>query len=338
MLRTPYIEVTGPDGRNLAERFADEFVGIRVTDVAIGEADEVAIMFRRRKPYLLPPEPKTQFTVKLGWTRDQALMMGSFLYERTEYSGNPEQGQEMVLICRAAEMTDAWKRSDSENFDEETGHKTYGDIFRTFAERAGVGVSLDEKIAALPLAGGYMLRWKQSAIGFISDIADDLGAVVKLQAGFLTVRPLHSMKSPSGDQLPFVLISFDPNYAFQVDLEPRYDFGEVAAGWFDPETGRSVEALKRLRLADARLQLPHTAGSQSLAEALAEASSRRVGANRANAYFEMAGNEYAVAGAPVQPEGFGPDIDDIKWVAYAVYHEAGPDRGWITTVEAELTW
>ncbi|HEX2020263.1 MAG TPA: hypothetical protein VGO17_15115 [Aurantimonas sp.] len=336
MLRTPYIEVTGPDGRNLAERFADEFVGIRVTDLAIGEIDELAIMFRRRKPYLMPPASGTEFRAKLGWTRNEALMLGSFRYERTQYAGDPERGQEMVLICRAADMTDGWKRVDSEHFDEETGHKTYGDVLTTLAERQGLPAAIDEEIARIPLAGGYLLRWKQSAIGMASDIADDLGAIVKLQAGKLTVRRNGSFRSPSGAPLPSVVIPFDPNYAFQVDIEPRYGFSEVSAGWFDSGTGRPVEALKSLGRGFARLALPHLSPSRDFAEAIAGAAAQRLEAETATAYFEMAGNPEAVAGAPVRPDGFGPDIDGVNWEARAVYHDAGPDRGWITTVEAEL--
>ncbi|MBK1625203.1 hypothetical protein [Afifella marina] len=338
MRRDPHISVTGPDGVNLAERLCDVFVGIRVSDFAGGEVDELHIIFRRQKPYLMPPPPGTVFTARLGWEAERAQMMGEFAYERTLYSGEPESGQEMILVCRAADLTDAWKRVDSEHFDDETGHKTYGDVLRTLASKAGVDVAIDATLDALPLPSGYLLRWKQSAIGLATEIADDLGAIVKLQAGKLTVRRRGSFTSPSGGELPAIAIPFDPNYAFQADIEPRYGFSEVAAGWFDDRAGRAADLVHALSGGFARLALPHLAGSEAFAKASAEAAAQKLEAESATAYFEMAGNAAAVAGAPVKPEGFGPDIDGVNWEAIAVYHDAGPDRGWITTVEAALAW
>ena len=338
MLRKPYIEVNGPDGRNLADRFDAEFIGIHVTDLAIGEVDELTIRFRRKRPYLLPPAPQTKFTVKLGWSASTALMMGTFAYERTQYTGTPETGQEMALVCRAADMTDGWKRVDSEHFDEETGHKTYGDVLKSLADREGVSAAIDKDLEQLPLAGGYLLRWKQSAIGLAADLADDLGAIVKLQAGILTVRKSGSFQSASGIPLPAVRIPFDPNYGFQVDIEPRYGFSEVSSGWFDGGAGRPMDALRSLGKGFARLALPHLAPSQDYAEVAAGAAAQRLEAETATGYFEMAGDATAVGGAPVKPEGFGPDIDSVNWEAKAVYHDAGPDRGWTTTVETELAY
>ena len=326
MFRIPYIEVAGPDGVNLATRFRDEFVGVRITDLEGGEADELTILFRRRKPYLMPPAPDTEFTAKLGWDPQGALITGTYRYQRTLYSGDPASGQVMGLVCRSADYTDALKRVDSEHFDEETGHKTYGDVLETLAERSGLGVAIDKEIGKIPLAGGYLLRWKQSAIGVAADIADDLGAIIKPQAGKLTVRKKGSFRAASGSMLPDVTIPFDPNYAFQVDLEPRYDYAEVAAGWFDDGKGRPFEALQSLGRGFARLALPHLSGTEAFAKALSAASAQRLQAETATGFFEMAGNAYAVAGAPARPEGFGPDIDSVNWEISAVYHDASSRR------------
>lgn len=338
MNRQPYLEVIGPDGVNLAERFQSEFIGIRITDLAYGEADELLIRFRRQKPYLMPPPVDTEFTARLGWSKEGAVITGTYRYQRTLYQGEPESGQEMALVCRSADFTDALKRVDSEHFDEETGHKTYGDVLRTLAQRAGLDAAIDPELDSLRLPGGYLLRWKQSAIGLAADIGDELGAIVKPQAGKLTVRRSGSFQAPSGSSLPEVRIPFDPNHAFQVDIEPRYGFSEVATGWFDGSKGRTDEMLEHLEGGFARFALPHLGSSQEYAAAASRAAAQKLEAITAAGYFEMMGEPYAVAGASVRPKGFGPDIDAVNWEATAVYHDAGPDRGWITTVETQLAW
>ncbi|EAU40140.1 phage-related tail protein [Fulvimarina pelagi HTCC2506] len=337
-IRVPFIDVKGPSGVNLAERFGDEFVGVRITDLDGGEADELVIRFRRRKPYLQPPPVDTEFTAALGWDPRGALVTGTYKYQRTQYSGDPEGGQEMNLVCRSADFTDALKRVDTEHFDAETGHRTYGDVLDELARRAGLSTAIDDELRAIPLAGGYLLRWKQSAIGFASDIAEELGAIVKPQAGRLTARRKGSFASPSGSDLPDVRIPFDPNYAWQVDLEPRFGQFEVAAGWFDAGKGRPEETLKALGNGIARFAMPHIAPSIDFAKAAAEGTARRLEAETATGFFQFAGDATAVAGARAVAEGYGPDVDAVNWEIRAVYHEAGPDMGWTTTIETELAW
>ncbi|RLQ88929.1 hypothetical protein [Notoacmeibacter ruber] len=337
-MRTPEIVITGPDGRNLAERLADLFIGVRISDLAMGEADELQIRFRRQRPYLQPPAADTEFRAAIGWKGGPLSEFGTFRYQRTLYTGEPESGQEMVLVCRAVEMSDGWKGVDSEHFDEENGHRTYGDVLRTLARREGLPAAIDPAIDALELPGGYLLRWRQSAVGLASEIGEDLGAIVKLQAGKLTVRRRGTSQTPSGSSLPPIVIPFDPNRSFQVDIEPRYGVASVAGGWFDASAGRPKEALAQLGRGSARIGLPHLFGSEQLAAAVAGAAAARMEAETAKAIFEMEGDARAVADAPVRPQGFGPDIDNINWIALACYHEAGPEAGWSTIVEAEMGW
>lgn len=334
--RPPYLRISGPGEANLVDRLSRDFVGVRITDLEGGESDELTIRIRRRKPYRLPPAPETPFTVHVGWDATSAAMTGTYLFQRIGYTGDPEAGEEMQLVCRAADFTDALKRVDSEHFDEENGHHTYGDVFRTIAARAGLGAAIDPEIAKIPLAGGYLLRWKQSAIGLATDLSDELGAIVKPQAGKLTVRRQGSFQSPSGESLPPIRVVHDPDYGWQADIEPRYGFKEVSGSWFNSGSGRPVDALKSLGRGAGRLALPHLVGSEALATAMSAAAAQRLEAETATAVFEMPGNAAAVAGAPVKPEGYGPDVDGLSWEAEAVYHEVGPDRGWITTVEARL--
>lgn len=333
MLRFPYLDISGSDGSNLVDRLQADFIGVQITDLEGGESDEALIRLRRSRPYRLPPPKDAPFKVTVGWTKAGALMTGEYRFQRVIYAGDPESGEEMSLVCRAVDDTDALKRFDSEHFDAENGHQTYGDVLRTLAGRAGLGAAIDPEIAKIPLPGGYLLRWKQSVIGLAADIGDELGAIVKPQAGQLTVRLRGSFKTPSGDSLPGVTIQRDPEYAYQADIDGLFGFGSVTTDWFDSSKGRPTEVLKSLSGGLARFALPHLSGSKAYAEAASSAAAQRLQAETATATFECLGNALAVAGAPVRPQGFGPDIDGVNWMAVSVFHDIGPERGWVTTID-----
>ncbi|WP_279480226.1 hypothetical protein [Aureimonas sp. SK2] len=332
--RKPYLRITGPGDTNIGERLGRDLVGVQITDLMEGEIDRAIIRLRRTQPYRAAPPAGTVFQIHVGWDEAGAVMTGTYKFMQVLYAGSPETGQETQLVCEAADFNDSLKRVDSEHFDEETGHKTYGDVLRTMAGRVGLDASIDPEIAKIPLAGGYLLRWKQSAIGFVTDIAEELGAIIKPQAGALTARRRGSFQTPGGSRLQDIVIPFDPNTFFQVDLTPRYGFAEVTTPWFDPAAGRPFDTLKALGRGAARFALPHIVGSEQLAKAMSSAAAQRLDAETASGLFQSAGQPYAVAGSPVRPQGFGPDIDNVTWEAVSVVHDIEPEgAGWLTTIE-----
>ncbi|WP_182085196.1 hypothetical protein [Aureimonas sp. ME7] len=332
--RKPYLRISGQDGTDIGQRLGRDLVGVQITDLMEGEIDRAMIRLRRTKPYRAAPPVGTVFQIHVGWDEQGAVMTGTYKFMQVLHSGSPQEGEETVLVCEAADFNDSLKRVDSEHFDEETGHKTYGDVIRTMAERVGLDASIDPEIAKIPLAGGYLLRWKQSSIGFVTDIAEELGAIIKPQAGSLTVRRRGSFQTPTGQQLQTITIPRDPNYFFQVDITPRYGFAEVTTPWFDPAAGRPFDTLKALGRGAARFAMPHIVGSEQLATAMSAAAAQRLDAETASGLFQSAGQPYAVAGSPVEPQGFGPDIDNVDWEAVSVVHDIEPEgAGWVTTIE-----
>ena len=77
---------------------------------------------------------------------------------------------------------------------------------------------------------------------------------------------------------------------------------------------------------------PTETEAKKTAGAVASALSRWTGSGS----FEMRGNPFAVAGAPVTLTGFGTAIESIKWVSTVVTHTIDPEGGgWVTMVEVE---
>ena len=333
MIRRPVLQVIGPSGGDLVPRWGDALLGVTVTDAAGHESDECVIKMAWTAPWTRLPPKGARYVVSAGWQGAGLSLLGIYTVQRRRRVGDPEDGETLEIVCRAADMIDKMKASGSKHYDAENGHGTVGSIFQTLGKDAGVPVVVDPAIAAIALP--YRMRWNQSAIDFATELADDFGAVVKPQAGKLVVTARGGGQSGSGKELPPILITFDAQYGYEMDDEPRDDYAKVATPWFDAEAGRSLSELFETASPSSIGGLVHPAPSQDEAKRQATAAADAYARSSATGSFEIAGDPLALAGAPVICSGFGEGIDEVDWRAAKVEHEISPADGWITTVETE---
>lgn len=335
MYRKPFLQVIGPDGSDQVVTWGSKLIGVQLIDRAGYESDEAVFKFTRGLPYMAVPAEGTPYTVRVGWSADDVAVTGYYTFQRVHLLGNPRSGQQMHLVCRAGDFIDVLKRVDSEHFDQTNGHKTLGDVFRSLFKATGKAVAVAPEIDSRPIAGGYMLRWNQSPIDFATDLADDNGALVKPMGDKMVVMKRDAGQSGSGVNLSTILVRFQPNYEFDVELEPRFQYQEIAVPWFDKEQGRLQTETSKGSGSSSRDGLPHPAPSKDGATTLGEAVGQEWGRFTGQGYFLMPGDPTAVAEAPVKCAGFGSPIDDVDWQASGVTHDVIPDQGWTTTIEVE---
>ena len=333
-VRTPVLRITGPSGGNLVASLGDAFLGVTITDQDGYESDECTIRVAAAAPFPAPPARGTPYTVWVGYADGAMAMTGFYAFQRASFIGDPESGEEMHLVCRAADFIDADKTVDSRHYDAETGHGRAGAIFQELATEMGVSAVIAPEIAAIAVP--YRLRWRQSAIDFATELGDDIGAAVKPQAGRLVIRARGSGASGSGLGLPTLTIPHDPSYGHEVSLEPREEYQEIETPWFDPALGRMLSEALKTAFTASRLSFPHPFPTQGEAKRGAAAIAQEMARMTGTGSFEMAGTSLAVAGAPATCSGFGPAIDSIPWQIASVEHTIDPgDAGWITTVEVQ---
>ena len=127
---------------------------------------------------------------------------------------------------------------DSQHFDKENGHTTLGDVFQTLFKGSGKEVVVHPDIAGKEVSGGYMLRWNQSTIDFASSLAMGRGASIKVMGDKVLVLKNGSGESASGQPLPTIMLKFQENYEFDVELEPRFQFSKMSASYLDTDEGK----------------------------------------------------------------------------------------------------
>jgi hypothetical protein len=330
-VRKPIVMVVGPGGRDLIPLWGATLLGVTITDQAGYESDEAVLRFTA--PPFEPPAKGTIYTVSAGWQRDALAMTGSYSVSRVRFSGDPEAGETMEVVCRAADFIDRMKASGSKHYDASNGFGTAGRIFRDLAAEAGVPAVVAPDIDGIEIP--YRLRWNQSPLDFASDLADEVGAIVKPQAGRLVVLARGGGKSGTGKGLPEIAIRHDPSYAWDVEIEERSSVESAEMSWFDARAGRLKHEKAATGRKGGRTAGMHPQPSAPEARKGAAARAQQLSRFTGTGSFEGPGRPEAVAGAPVKCSGFGAAIDGIEWEASGVTHEIEPENGWITTIEVQ---
>lgn len=331
MVRTPFVSITGPSGGNLVTRLGDKLLSATIVDQAGGESDTLTFVVAVPHPFPPGPPAGTRYSASIGWSETGARHAGIYSVQTVATGGDPEGGYTMTVTCRAADFLDTMKMVESEHFDNET----VGEIFQKIASRSGASAVVDPELASIKLP--YRLRWKQSRIDFLDDVAAEVGGTMKPAAGKLLLMKRGAKRSASGVAFPPIIVPFERDHGFGVVIESRGEFQELAGGWFDPFEGLLKAEQGTGRGAASRFLPVHLFPSQDEAKRSAESLGREAARKSVSGSFEMAGNPNATAEAPVLPEGYGSEIDYLDIVCASATHEVnfGESGGWITTIDIE---
>ncbi|EFO31693.1 putative phage late control D protein [Roseibium sp. TrichSKD4] len=329
--RTPIVSVVGPEGTNLVPAWGKSLLGLTYTDQAGYESDELVLRFAA-PPYDLPPKG-TKYQLALGWKGGRPADFGIFSVSRTALGGDPDSGEELEVTCRAADFIDKMKQTSSKHYDEDGGFGTAGSIIRDIAKEAGVPAIIPSELEKIKIP--YRLRWNQSPLDFLTDLADDIGGIIKPQAGRLVVLERGGGKSASGQSLPIIHMHHNVIYAWDVDLEERTAHESAEADWFDPKSGRLQQATASIGKSGGPRRRLHPAPDETEAGQIASALAGSLNRFTGTGFFEGPGNPLALAGAEVKASGYGSDVDGIRWEATSVTHTWEPDGGWLISVDVE---
>jgi phage protein D len=181
------------------------------------------------------------------------------------------------------------------------------------------------------------VRWNQSPIDFLDDLAAEIGGTMKPAADKLLLMARGAGRSASGNPFPGIVVPFEESYGFDVVTEARGEFEQLEGDWFDP-----VEGIRKLAEElgigkSSRFRPIHPLPTEEEAKLAAKSIGREHARKSVTGFFSMAGNPYATAEAPVLPRGFGSEIDSLDIVCACATHEVdfGENGGWITTIDIE---
>lgn len=328
-IHKPIVIVEGPKTGNLLSVWGDTLTSVRIRDAVGHESDTCTLTFRVSPPFPAMPPRGTRYTVRIGWAQNAMAKVGVYTVQRTGLAGNPDGGHLMTVECRAADLMDGGKSVDSGHWDS----TTLGAIVADVAKGLGLKAVVDPKLKGIRIP--YRARVNQEAMDFLSDLADDFGAAVKVAGGQIVMTERGAGRTASGGALPGLTIPYASAYDFAFDFEPRGAYATSEGRWYDEETGTWKGEDEKGKAGKGRLGRPHPWPSKDEAREGARAAARERGRQSATGQVTLVGSPTAVAGSPVTLRGFGPDADGTDWCAESVEHHIEPGGGWITTITLE---
>lgn len=326
MWRRPKLAVVNGSGLNLMGKLKGIWLEVKVTDNAGQESDKATILCLGPPGKFGIPKRGEVFDIYMGWADEGLVHQGSYSFQKANARGDPDGGDRISLDFKAADFVDSLKASGRQHYDEGT---TLGDLVKKEAKRAGLDAVVDPALAKVKL--GYRLRWDQSPIDFLNDIADDFGATVKPAGGKLVVMKRGGGTSGAGQALSPILIRKRRSFAYDIDIEPRPEAGSVAAAWQDPKSGRRKLTKVKTGRDGPIVVLPHPYRSEIEAREASQSNAYERGNNSGTGFFESPGLPHARAEAPVVASGFGGFIDG-RWKAESVEKVITVEGGFTTTV------
>ena len=326
-MRKPIVQVNGQGGSDLIPGWGPALTRVSFTDNDGGEADEIEIEFAVEAPFQSPPAEGTRYQLLYGWSTGGLRDAGEFTFQSAALGGDADGGYLLTIVARSADFVEADKTADSEHFDEMTA----GEIFQKLASGAGKPAIVHPSIASIKVP--YRLRHQQSALGFAQDLADELGATLKLAGGKWLLPTRGSGQTASGSPMPPIAIDFSQVLSFDLSSEGRPKFKDVNAAWFDPDAGiAKVEQAASIGKSALHYFL-HPSASAEEAKTRSKAEAKELERATISGSLTVEGDEGAMAGAPVKLSGFG-GWNGYDLVAPSIRHDFTFDDqgGWIMNV------
>jgi len=326
MWRRPLLRVATGGGLDLMGKLKGVWLEVKVTDNAGQESDTATILCLGPPSRFPIPKRGDEFDIYMGWADEGLVHQGRYSFQKANGRGDPEGGERVSLDFKAADFVDKLKASGRQDYDENT---TFGDLMRKEAKRAGLPAVVDPALDKVKL--GYRLRWDQSPIDFLNEVADDVGATVKPAGGKLVAMKRGGGTTGSGQALSPILIRRRRGFGYDIDIEPRPEAGSVAASYQDSKTGRRKLTKVKTGRDGPIVVLPHPFRSEIEAREASQANAYERGNNSGSGHFESPGLPHARAEAPVIVSGYGAPIDG-RWKAESVEKIITVSGGFLTTV------
>ena len=326
MWGAPILQVINEStGVDILPRLAGIWKSCRVVDNEGTESDsaEIACVYNVRVKL---PRKGEKYRILMGWEKSGVVLQGVYSVQTYTRRGDPESGHELVIELRAGDFVDKLKEKGREHFDEDT---TFGELMDRMAKRAGLSAETDPALKSVKLP--YKLWWDQSVIDFVTEAAAEIGGTVKPAGGKLIARKRDAENSASGKPLKGILLRHNRSYGYEAKIEPRPEYGSVAASWHDEKSGRRKTVKEQTGRDGPTFVIKKQHATEDEAKQAAMAEAYALGADSWTGTFESPGLPDAFAGAQVKLEGFGPPIDGIV-KAESVSKEVTAEGGFKTTV------
>lgn len=274
--------------------------------------------------------------VWIGWEASGLVDKGSFIVDRIEHSGAPDQ---MTIGATSADL----KAELGEKKEASFHAKTFGDIIRHVAKAHG----LEPVIRPASLAGEALSHTDQtgeSDANLLTRLAEMFDAIVTVKSGKLLVFLAGEAMSATGQALPSITIDRAAGDSHRFSITDRDNFAQVEASYEDKAGAKKGTVLVDAnqgpdiqQTGEGKKVLRHVYANKSNATRAARAAARKVERDVAQFSITLArGRPDIFPEIPVTISGFKSGIDGAGWIVAKATHTLSADGGLSTNLDLEM--
>lgn len=310
------------NGSDITSLIADRLLSLTVNDEAGVNSDRVEIELDDRDERINIPPPKATMTVEMGYTTGM-VSRGEFTIEEVELSG-PVRTMTLRGTAIGASKGAGASRETSWH------DTTLGNIATSIAKRHRWKPAIAQDLAAIKIEHADQ---NENDLQFLSRLAAENGAVVKVAAGRLVMARHGEGKRVSGNDMPTVTLQARDVSEWSMTIAERGDYTGVKAMYHDPVAGQRGESIAGSDDVNTHT-LPQTYATQASASRAAQSKFKALKRGKSSlSITSMPGVPTLAAETRANMQGFRKGVDGI-WTIIKVSHRIS-NSGYTCSLDCE---
>lgn len=363
--RTPKIHLTvrpnpkEAESKDISTLISDRLQSLTLSDQRGFEADQLDIVLDDSDGVLALPSRGALLSLAFGWSDQPLIFKGEYSVDEVEHSGAPDV---LTIRARSADLRGSLMEQKERSFD----RTTIGKIVKQIADEN----KLTPKVAQAfeNEAIDHIDQANESAISFLTRLAEKYDAIATVKNGALLFMPTGTGKTASGQNLPKIRITRQDGDSHRFNIAEGNNYKAVKAYWHDTDTGKRGEVtidensqVKKVNKktkkgkeskakkivveqrepitsdSDSIKTLRHTYATEQSALRACQREFSRLQRGVASFSLTLAyGNAELMPELPVEVSGFKGEIDSSEWIITQVTHSISADGGFTSAIECEL--
>ena len=208
--------------REISDKIEDRLLSLRITDELDQQADTLEITLDDQDFDIAWPRIGVTLEVWLGIDRERLANVGIYVIDEVGIQGPPSV---MTIRGKATDMRQSMKASRSQSW----SSVTLKDINEVIANRHGLQAKVSDALASIEYE--HIDQTDESDLHFLTRLAKNHDATVKVANGFITFVPKGQGKSASGRVLPVIEIFKHDILRFRMNQSERQKYQSVKMFW-----------------------------------------------------------------------------------------------------------
>lgn len=238
--RTPKIHLTvrpnpkEAESKDISTLISDRLQSLTLSNQRGFEADQLDITLDDSDGALALPSRGALLSLAFGWSDQPLIFKGEYSVDEVEHSGAPDI---LTIRARSADLRGSLMEQKERSFD----RTTIGKIVKQIADEN----KLTPKVAQAfeNEAIDHIDQANESAISFLTRLAEKYDAIATVKNGSLLFIPAGTGKTASGQNLPTIRITRQDGDSHRFAIAEGNNYKAVKAYWHDTDTGKRGEVI-----------------------------------------------------------------------------------------------